>query len=207
MPQDAPRFHTALMETDVKRPLKAPRNLSRVERQAMGLRKTSPRALDRAATLGTLTSLLVACLLCVPRANAQQLGFFPDSDRVERVRSTAGVVDRLFREYCAREHIPGLSYGVMVDGTLIVTGSLGYANLELGIPADTKSLFRAASMSKSLTALAILKLRDEGRLRLDDPASDYIPELKGLTPLTTDAPPITIRHLMTHASGLPEDNP
>ena len=62
-------------------------------------------------------------------------------------------------------------------------------------------------MTKSLTAMAILKLRDEGKLRLDDPAENYIPELKAHKYLTADAPRITVRNLMTHSAGFPEDNP
>jgi CubicO group peptidase (beta-lactamase class C family) len=62
-------------------------------------------------------------------------------------------------------------------------------------------------MSKSFTAMAILKLRDEGKLKLDDPAYLYIPEIKGIKYLTKDASPITIRNLLTHSAGFPEDNP
>jgi CubicO group peptidase (beta-lactamase class C family) len=75
------------------------------------------------------------------------------------------------------------------------------------IPATTSSAFRIASMSKSFTALAILKLRDAGKLKLDEPAATYIPEMKKVKYLTTDAPVITVRHLLTHAAGFPEDNP
>ena len=69
------------------------------------------------------------------------------------------------------------------------------------------TVFRIASMTKSFTAMAILKLRDEGKLSLDDPAERYVPELKGLGYPTTDSPRITIRHLLSHADGFPEDNP
>jgi CubicO group peptidase (beta-lactamase class C family) len=62
-------------------------------------------------------------------------------------------------------------------------------------------------MSKSFTAMAILKLRDAGKLNLDDPAYLYIPELKTLKYPTADAPHITIRHLLSHSAGFPEDNP
>ena len=55
--------------------------------------------------------------------------------------------------------------------------------------------------------MAILQLRDAGKLRLDDQAANYIPELKSTESLTKDAPVITIRHLLTHAAGFPEDNP
>src|SRR3989442_985739 len=62
-------------------------------------------------------------------------------------------------------------------------------------------------MTKSFTALAILKLRDEGKLSLDDPASKWIPELGNLKYPTRDSAPIRIRNLLTHGAGFPEDNP
>ena len=69
------------------------------------------------------------------------------------------------------------------------------------------SLFRIASMSKAFTALAILKLRDEGKLSLDAPAENYVPEMKGWRYPTTDSPRITVRNLLTHTAGFVEDNP
>jgi CubicO group peptidase (beta-lactamase class C family) len=62
-------------------------------------------------------------------------------------------------------------------------------------------------MTKSFTAMAILRLRDEGKLALDDPAERYVPELRTLRYPTDDAPRISVRHLLTHAAGFPEDNP
>ena len=62
-------------------------------------------------------------------------------------------------------------------------------------------------MTKSFTAMAILKLRDEGKLSLDDPVAKHIPELAKLTYPTSDSPVLTIRHLLTHSEGFPEDNP
>ncbi len=72
---------------------------------------------------------------------------------------------------------------------------------------DADTVFRIASMTKSFTALGILKLRDEGKLSLDDPAERYIPELARLVYPTRDSPKITIRHLLSHSEGFPEDNP
>ena len=71
--------------------------------------------------------------------------------------------------------------------------------------ADT--VFRIASMTKSFTALAILKLRDEGKLSLEDPVSKWIPEFARMELPTRDAPPLRIRHLLSHSAGFPEDNP
>lgn len=116
-------------------------------------------------------------------------------------------VDEVYRKWMETNHIPGLAYGVIVDGKLVHTGNLGYTDISKKTAVTTKSVFRIASMSKSFTAMAILKLRDDGRLRLDDPVANYIPELKRLKYPTTDSPPITIRNLLTHSAGFPEDNP
>jgi CubicO group peptidase (beta-lactamase class C family) len=62
-------------------------------------------------------------------------------------------------------------------------------------------------MTKSFTAMAILKLRDAGKLQLSDAASLYIPEMKSLKYPTTDALPISIFNLLTMSAGFPEDNP
>ncbi|HEY8968313.1 MAG TPA: serine hydrolase, partial [Puia sp.] len=100
-----------------------------------------------------------------------------------------------------------LVYGIVADGRLIHTGSFGYANIAQKIPATAQSVYRIASMTKSFTAMAILSLRDAGKLDLDDPVSKYIPEMQQVHPLTDDSPPITIRHLLSHSAGFPEDNP
>jgi CubicO group peptidase (beta-lactamase class C family) len=113
----------------------------------------------------------------------------------------------LYKKHATDNHFPAISFGLVVDGQLIYKNSYGYTDVEKKIPATTTSLFRIASMSKSFTCMAILKLRDEGKLSLDDPAYLYIPELKDLKYPTADAPHISIRHLMTHGAGFPEDNP
>jgi CubicO group peptidase (beta-lactamase class C family) len=133
--------------------------------------------------------------------------FFEDSNRVNKVKSTEAVIDALYQQQAQKNHFPGMVYGVMVDGKLVYTGSYGYANIEKKLPASNTSCFRIASMSKSFTAMAILQLRDAGKLSLDDAAWKYIPEMKNIKYLTTDAPAITIRQLLTHAAGFPEDNP
>lgn len=67
--------------------------------------------------------------------------------------------------------------------------------------------YRIASMTKSFTAAALLQLRDRGRLRLDDPVADHVPELAGLTGPTADSPAVTIRQLVSMAGGLASDDP
>jgi CubicO group peptidase (beta-lactamase class C family) len=127
--------------------------------------------------------------------------------RVDRLMSAMPAIDQQFRAFAEREHIPGAAWGVIIDGRLAHVGVTGFRDLSNRSPVDSSSVFRIASMTKSFTAMAILRLRDEGKLSLDDPAEKYVPELAGLKYPTTDSPKITIRHLMSHAEGFPEDNP
>jgi CubicO group peptidase (beta-lactamase class C family) len=132
---------------------------------------------------------------------------FTDPGRMEKIKKAFPVIDSIYRKYAEANHFPGIAFGIVVDGKLVYAGNHGYTDIEKKIPVTSSSLFRIASMSKSFTAMAILKLRDEGKLNLDDPAYLYIPELKEARYPTADAPHITVRHLMTHGAGFPEDNP
>ncbi len=132
--------------------------------------------------------------------------FFADTMRAKKIKILAPIIDKMYADYALANHLPGYAYGVMIDGELLVSGAGGFTDIGKKINANTRSMFRIASMSKSFTAMAIIKLRDDGKLKLDDPISMYIPALKAQK-LTNDAAEITIRELMTHAAGFPEDNP
>lgn len=143
-----------------------------------------------------------ACTVILPGVAPAQT-----ADKSGKIRAAMPVIEKLLKEYADKYHLPGFAYGVIADGKLAGTVTYGYGNLEKKIPVDTKSAFRIASMTKSFISVAILKLRDEGKIRLDDPAYLYIPELKDQHYLTEDASLITIRQLLTHTAGFPEDNP
>jgi CubicO group peptidase (beta-lactamase class C family) len=132
---------------------------------------------------------------------------FADPQRLAKLSAAFPEIDRLMRGFAERSRVPGIAYGIVVDGRLVHVGTAGYRELSSRAPVDSSTVFRIASMTKSFTALAILQLRDAGRLALDDPVERYVPELKGLRYPTADAPKVTIRHLLTHSEGFPEDNP
>lgn len=132
---------------------------------------------------------------------------FADPDRRAKLAAAFPEIDRLITEFTARSHVPGAAWGLIVDGELVHTGATGFRELATKAPVDADTVFRIASMTKSFTAMAILKLRDDGKLSLDDPAERYVPELKGLSYPTADSPRITLRHLLSHSEGFPEDNP
>ena len=125
------------------------------------------------------------------------------SKRLSDIEATFPVIDKIFKDYADKNHFPGFAFGLVVDGKLLHTSTTGFTELDKKIPVTTQSDFRIASMTKSFTAMAVLKLRDEGKLKLDDPVYLYISEMKGQSNLTTDAPVITVRHLLTHAAGFP----
>jgi len=132
---------------------------------------------------------------------------FADPERREKLMAALAEIDAQFVSYLERDHVPGAAWGVLIDGELVHSGSHGVRELESGTAVDMDTVFRIASMTKSFTALAILKLRDAGKLGLDDPAERYVPELRALAYPTADSPRITIRHLLSHEAGFPEDNP
>jgi len=84
----------------------------------------------------------------------------------------------------------------------------GFGERYAGGPVpDDGTVFRIASMTKSFTAAAVLALRDDGALALDDPAAGYVPQLRGLRLPTADSPRPSLRHLLTMTAGFPTDDP
>ena len=121
--------------------------------------------------------------------------------------SAFDVADRIFADFCLDAHIPGLVYGVVADGQLVHVGTFGVQDLKSGRPVTADTLFRIASMTKAFTALTVLKLRDDGRLRLDALAEEYVPELRGWKYPTEDSPRIRVRDLLNHTAGFVTDDP
>lgn len=103
-------------------------------------------------------------------------------------------VDALFRAY--QGLVPGASVAVLRDGVTLLRRAYGLASVESHIAATPATNYRLASMTKQFTSAAILLLVEEGRLSIDDPARRWLPTL----PDASDG--ITIRHLLTHRSGI-----
>ena len=115
--------------------------------------------------------------------------------------------EAIFAEWFAKGSAPGLAWGIVADGELVHAAGLGELHTGAGDLPGVDSSFRIASMTKSFVAAMILLLRDEGRLRLDDPVAQHVPELQGLPLPTADSPAPTLRHLLSMSSGYPEDDP
>ena len=130
--------------------------------------------------------------------NAAALGSRPD------VKAALDVLSAWVENQRAYSGPPGVSLGVVHDQELVWTAGFGWADVERRTPAGPDTLYRIASITKTFTATAILQLRDAGKLQLDDPLARHLPWFS-IASRHTHAPPITIRHLLTHTAGLPRE--
>ncbi|HEY6830536.1 MAG TPA: serine hydrolase domain-containing protein [Gemmatimonadaceae bacterium] len=137
--------------------------------------------------LHTLAAASLTAALSLPIALGAQRG--PVSD------TTSRIADRVFDAYRGTDS-PGCALGVTRNGRVVYERGYGMANLETGTPITPASIFHVASVSKQFTAMSIMLLAKDGKLSIDDDIRKYLPEIPSYG--TT----ITIRHLLTHTSGL-----
>ncbi len=102
--------------------------------------------------------------------------------------------------------VPGLSASVVCGADTVWQRGFGFADLDRKTPATPDTVYAVGSITKLFTATMLMQLRDAGRLRLDDPVQDYVPEVP-VPHRHADSPAITFRHLVTHTSGLAKDSP
>jgi CubicO group peptidase (beta-lactamase class C family) len=136
------------------------------------------RSIAMAGVVGSLLALLAPA-----GPHAQQL---PVSREAQ--------VDQLFARWTRAT--PGCAVGVAREGRTLLEKGYGMADLEHDVPITTRTIFEAGSVAKQFTAAAVLLLAREGRLSLDDPAGRFVPEIQGY------GDGVTIRHMLTHTSGL-----
>lgn len=109
---------------------------------------------------------------------------------------TVARLDSAVAALMTAEHIPGLTVAVAVDGAVRWERGYGYADLEQCVPATPATVYRLASVSKPVTAVAVLQLAEQGRLDLDAPIQRYVPAFP-VKPY-----PVTARQLLSHLSGV-----
>jgi CubicO group peptidase (beta-lactamase class C family) len=101
---------------------------------------------------------------------------------------------------------PGLSLVVVKDGNTVYNNAFGFADGPGRVNTDTDTVYHWWSMTKIPTAIAIMHLREQGKLDLDDPVTKYLPWFEVNYP-SDNSPDITVRHLLQHTSGLPDTIP
>lgn len=131
---------------------------------------------------------------------------------VTPTRYDFGAVDAAMQRYVEQQILPGVSWAILRGRDVVAVGCVGWADREREVPLRTDHVFRVFSNTKLVTSSAVLLLLEAGRIELDDPIERYIPQLgsrRVLQPAATsldDTEPakgsITIRHLLSHSSGL-----
>jgi len=127
-----------------------------------------------------MVALVLSFLTGIPAAQAQEL-----SSKIDSMLSPTFMKEG-----------PGGVFMIVKKGEIYFKKAYGQANLELGVPMTTENVFQIGSMTKQFTAVAILMLVEEGKLKLEDDITSYIPDYP------TQGQQITIHHLLTHTSGI-----
>jgi CubicO group peptidase (beta-lactamase class C family) len=177
---------------------------------------------------GTLKHIIMVCLvllaasLCIAsEKRLPKLGDIPErpslppqkvaaGDQAKPVRkhkmnlqAAKSELEALLQQQVKQLQVPGMAAGLVHDGHLVWWRGVGVQDLSSKAPVTADTIFRIGSITKIFTGLAILALRDAGKLHLDIPVARFVPEVSQVVYPTIDSPRITIRHLVTHTSGLP----
>ena len=131
---------------------------------------------------------LAACVIAVA----------PAAQHAQEIASPASRADVWIREQMAARKIPGMSVAVVRDGEIVFERAYGLANVELEVPATTRTPFIIASVTKAWAATAIMMLVEQGKVGLDQPVGELVPGL----PASWRGVPV--RRLLSHTSGLPD---
>jgi len=107
-------------------------------------------------------------------------------------------IDAFVQAEMDRQHIPGVAVGVIKSGSVLEARGFGYANVEWQVPAGPDTIFQSGSLGKQFTSAGVMLQVEDGTLALADPISKFFPD----APASWQA--ITVRHLLTHTSGIPD---
>jgi CubicO group peptidase (beta-lactamase class C family) len=139
-------------------------------------------------------SFFTAVILSFITASAQDTAF----------KEPIAVIDTWIEAQLAYENIPGVSVAIIKDQQLVWSKGYGYADVENKVPMKAETICSICSISKLFTSVAIMQLWEQGKIRLDDSVSIYLPDFK--VKQSYESVPITIRGLLTHSAGLPRES-
>lgn len=145
-----------------------------------------------------LTSILLVFLLISVTLLALAPRRLETPARISSIDDLTAFLERLV----ATENPPGLSVAVVKDDNVVYQRAFGFADGPARIEATPKTIYRWWSLTKILTAIAILQLHEQGQLDIEDEVRQYLPFFQ-TTFRGTEAPPVRLRHLLNHSSGLP----
>lgn len=148
----------------------------------------------------TVYSILIICaVLFLAFSNRSTRGIVSNNPESKFIQKVDSIVIGKMSEY----DIPGLSVGIVRNGTIVYIRGYGKRNIKRNDPVTESTIFHTASVSKIFTAIAIMKLVDEKKLSLDNTINDLLPELKYQDQRVQQ---VTLRSMLNHTSGLPDVN-
>jgi CubicO group peptidase (beta-lactamase class C family) len=180
------------------------------------MRDETPRTLGAgdgtSFVISVLALALAGCARGVPAARSPRMQLdrpaiaglteAPHVSRRDRVLGALAAAEPELDRSIARADLCGLVIGLVLDGELVWHRSAGVADMTTGSSIDLDTMFRIGSVTKTVTGLALLRLRDAGKVALDDPLTRYLPEAAHVRYPTADSAPMTVRELVAHAAGL-----
>lgn len=150
--------------------------------------------------------------LAVMLGAASSIGYAQEAENYRISEPRLQTLGQAMQAQVTGKKLAGVATLVWQDGKIVHRQQTGYQNLEVKKPLTKDSIYKIFSLTKPITGTALLMLHEEGKLQLDDPVEQYLPELKDLRVAIADGPdgqpetapadhPITIRELMTHTAG------
>ncbi|KXX67543.1 serine hydrolase [Flammeovirga sp. SJP92] len=133
---------------------------------------------------------------------ASQVGFSQTFNSIKT--ETKSVIDSVFNAKIEKKKAVGMSIAIVDNGKIVYSNGYGFSNREKEIKANDQSIYRIGSVTKSFTALSLLKLQEKNKLSVEAPLQKYIPELTIQNDFEQDQN-IYIKDILTHTSGLPND--
>ena len=154
-------------------------------------------------TRNTPTTLMLTAFLslaiAVPAANAA------DDNAEQDLSNELALIESWLDGQRAYDRVPGLSAAIVHDQKLLWSGASGYADIEGKEPATADTIYGICSISKLFTGIAVMQLRDQGKVHLNDPVSELLPWFN-LDQVHTGSPAITLEGILTHSAGLPRES-
>jgi len=150
--------------------------------------------------------MLITLLIIVFFVSVALYAFAPHAPSIPRKVNNVGELESYLNQLTDSGTPPGLSVVVVKNKQILYNNAFGYADKPRGIKATPNTVYHWWSMTKIPTAIAIMQLREQGKLDLDDAVTMYLPWFDVVYP-SNDGPVITLRHLLQHTSGLPDTIP
>ena len=156
-------------------------------------------AVTRNTSISLLLAVFLSLVIIISTANAA------DDDAEKDLSNELALIESWLDGQRAYDRVPGLSAAIVHDQELLWSGASGYADIEGSEPATADTIYGICSISKLFTGIAVMQLRDQGKVDLDDAVSKLLPWFN-LDQVHTGSPTITLEGMLTHSAGLPRES-